>query len=138
MTINENTIFEAAYDNDVNLIVKCINQYKIDPNFIHPRSGHTPLQAACETNAVDAIEELLKQGANPNLRFTKVSRIDGHIICADSVALIHVESIQAASLLIKYGAIVDISDKEGLTPIAWAAQLGNTELVEYLKEHHDR
>lgn len=133
MTIEAN-IYKAVFENDVELTRVCVLDAGIHPNMRSATSGHTPLQVACEANSLDAMEELLKLGADPNFRFTKKSVIDGHIIGAeDGVALMHVNSVAAADILIRYGADADLMDKNGLTAKDWAARYKNADLVAFFE-----
>ncbi len=131
MNDDENLLFNAAYGDDCSAIEAGVKN-GLDPDFTHPRSGHTPLQAACETDSLGAIDTLLKLEANPNKKFTKVSRVDGRVICKDSVALMHVLSVAAAKLLIEFGADPAEKDGDGLTAVDWALKDNNDELVQFL------
>lgn len=130
--MDENSIFEAAFNNDSQRITELVS-LGVDANNVHSKSGHTPLQVACEANSLEAIVALLECGADPNKKFTKVSRIDGRVICSESVALMHVLSVQAAATLLKFGANPSIRDGDGRSAIDWAIFDKNDDLVVFLK-----
>lgn len=125
-------LFGSVFRNDANGVELCANE-NFDLDMINPASGETPLQAACEGNALASIEALLKLGADPNKRFTKISRVDGRVICSNSVALMHITSIEAASLLLRYGADTTIKDDSGLTATDWARHDSQFEIADYLE-----
>ncbi|MBU2984049.1 ankyrin repeat domain-containing protein [Saccharophagus degradans] len=130
--IDENFPFEAAYKNDSNGLIQA-SRFGLDLNKGHPRSGHTPLQAACEVNALEAIETLLdKICVDPNARFTKISRVDGHLICDNSTALMEVRSLEAAKLLVSFGADVSLEDNNGWSAEDWAEDRDLVEVKEFL------
>ncbi len=93
----------------------------MDPGALHPKSGHTPIHLACEANSLNAIVALLALGADPNQKYSKISRVDGRRTLDQTTALANVVSGEAAELLISAGAIVDEIDGEGFTPLAKAA-----------------
>jgi ankyrin repeat protein len=120
----------AAAENDVTTLQKFV-EGGTSPDLIHPISGHSLLQIACETNSLCSIEFLLKQGANPNKKFTRVSRVSGTAMCKDATALMYVESVEAAKLLIEAGAEVTLKDSYGKSAIDWAKEDGLVPLVSY-------
>lgn len=129
---DENLPFNAAYMNDVESL-RLAFESGLNLNQPHPRSGHTPLQAACETDAIDAINYLLKVcNVDPNFRFTKVSRVDGHTICNKCTALMQVRSLEAAELLLLSGADASLLDGDGLSAIDWAKERELEDVVEIL------
>lgn len=133
MTNKDRSIFEAAFFGDSQAIDIAVRN-GVSPDAPHPKAGHTPLQVACEADAVEAIRKLLELGADPNKRFTKISMVDGHVISKDSVPLMHVKSTAAAEMLIRFGARLDIKDGKGYRPLDWARSDGNAPLVEFLSK----
>jgi ankyrin repeat protein len=87
-----------------------------DPNTAHPQYGNTPLSRACFTNRVEIIERLLQRGADPNLRITYRSPVDGRVE-KGVVALMFARSLEAVSALLEAGADPNIADEEGATPL---------------------
>jgi ankyrin repeat protein len=132
--MDENTLFNAAYDDDAELIVVGICG-GLDPNASHPRGGHTPLQAACEADSLRAIKALLENGAEAGKRFTKISRVDGRIICKDCVALMQVQSVEGAKILLEHGANIRDVDAYGWTALSHAVDRHIVDLVLYLIEY---
>lgn len=127
-----NVLYNAVYENDIKSLEREL--VGVSPDLQDEQRGHTLLQAACEEDSIDAIRFLLELGADPNYRFTMVSRVSGQIICRDSVALMHAQSVDAAKLLIRFGADVSVTDGDGLSAIDWANRDSNKGLVEYLSE----
>lgn len=70
-------------------------------------------------------------GADPNRRFTSVSRIDGHVF-KDHFPLRNIKSIEVAALLLDAGADINAVDGEGCTALFSAIHAGNVELSTYL------
>ncbi|MCQ4165882.1 ankyrin repeat domain-containing protein [Tahibacter harae] len=123
-------LFAAAHKNDARTVAAAIRA-GVDPDEPHPRAGTILLQLACQGDAVDVIRELIALGADANLRFTRRSRVDGHVF-ANHTPLMYVKSELAAKLLIDAGADVDPADERGWTPLAKAALAGNVALSRYL------
>lgn len=130
--MNENELFDAAWDNDVTAIRRAIAN-GADPNKQHPRAGTLPLQLACQNDATDAIKELLDAGARADAVFTRVSRVDERLF-ADHVPLMYVQSVAAAKLLIDAGAKLESHDARGWTALVYAIFGGKEELTSYLLE----
>lgn len=129
-----NRLFGSVFRNDRKSVELCAED-NLDLNMEHPASGQTPLQTACEVDALASIEALLQCGADPNRRFTKISRVDGRVICSNSVALMHVTSVEAAELLLRFGADSTIKDDASLTAVDWAKHDSNFQLAEYLEKN---
>jgi ankyrin repeat protein len=87
-----------------------------DPNARHPKYGNTPLSQACFANRVEVIRRLLQRGADPNLRITYSSPVDGRVE-KGIVALMFARSLEAVSALLEAGADPTIEDEEGTTPL---------------------
>lgn len=123
-------LFQAAARNDV-AGVKELVAAGADPNFVSEKFGHTPLYNACISGAAASASALILAGANPNLRFTYRSPVDGRVE-ADIVALMHAGTAEVAKILIAAGADVNASDANGTTPLMRAASNGKLEIVEVL------
>ena len=80
-------LFQAAARNDAAGVKEMIAA-GADPNSVSEKFGHTPLYNACISGAADSASALIAAGANPNLRFTYRSPVDGRVE-ADIVALTH-------------------------------------------------
>lgn len=75
-------------------------------------------------------ELLLKRGADPNQRLTKVSGEPTVLAYAVERGL-----WDLASLVLRYGANPNVVDKKGRTPLVQAVQKGNVEAVALLIQH---
>ncbi len=128
--MDENLLFNLAFENDAQGLTNAISA-GYDPNIIHPRAGHTPLQVACETNSLEAISILLGMGADPNLQFTKISRTGG-LSFRNRVALMYVSSTAATDILANAGADLDICDDQGWSSLALAVKSCEDVLVRKL------
>jgi ankyrin repeat protein len=82
---------------------------------------------------IGAVEELLKSGADPNLRGTGGVT---PLIKAAAGGYGPRQTIQILSMLISYQADVNLRDKRGFTALMTAAQTGSPEVVKFLLEHH--
>ena len=125
-----NDLYEAAFKNDSTAITALVAA-GADPNAQHPRAGTLPLQLACEANAIDAIETLLKCGAHADAVFSRVSRVAGREF-GDHTPLMCVKSMAAARLLLDAGAAINRADNKGWTALVCAAHGGDNELVAFL------
>jgi len=85
---------------------------------IQDEEGVTPFHVACRNpENHELIEEMLKMGADPNIPDQK-GWTALHIICSRLLLdYLQSPSLQAASILMKYGANKDIRTNEGLLPI---------------------
>lgn len=122
---------------------------------LNSRRTMTPLGAAvsrydrCDLNLIKA---LLKAGADPNVRMKTSSDCEDcpigaqiqsplHILCLnnpnsfDNSASFAAKHLQAAELLLKSGARVDIRDEERSTPLHYAAVNGFGEMANLLIAH---
>ena len=136
MKIDIDELFKFAFKNDVEG-VESVLASGIGPDVKHPKAGHTPLQVACEAGADAAASVLLRAGANPNLRFTKVSLVSGAEY-ANRVALMYASSPSTIQILLQAGADIDAADKDGWTPLSIAAENGNLEAVKALLQNGAR
>lgn len=88
------------------------------------RYGLTPLDLAVLARRTNAVEVLLKHGADPNLRmiggFTSAHLVAGW------------GSVQVLELLLKHGVNCSLPDDEGTRPIHVAASRGRQDIVEFL------
>ena len=86
-----------------------------------------PRASESEGKIVDIVRQLLKHGADPDIRKN------------DHSAPLHRASsrglLEAAHLLLSYGAKVDEKDKKGRTPFQWAVSEGHNEMMKLLLEH---
>jgi ankyrin repeat protein len=130
--MNNQSLFALAYDNDAVQIKKELALGR-DPNEVHPLSGHTPLQAACQEDALQAMAALLEAGAQPNLVLNMTSRVSG-MTQSGRVALMYAYSADAVSLLSQHGAVLDHVDDNGWTALALAVDGGRFDVAKRLIE----
>ena len=128
--VHYSKLMNAAGTGDIGELKKYIEE-GVSPDFVHPVGGNTILQLACQLDKIDSIKLLLKCGADPNKKITQISRIDGHLICKDAVALMFVTSVSAAELLITHGGSHKVTDGEGNSVRDWFIKHRETELVNY-------
>ena len=102
-----------------------------NPNFAHPQYGNTPLSRACFTNRVDVVERLLQRGADPNLRITYSSPVDGRVE-KGIVALMFARSLEVVTALLEAGADPNVQFEDGSTPLMRAVLATPPSAVEAL------
>lgn len=100
-------------------------------SYTDPNNGRTPLYAAVRADRIRAVESLLKNGADPNQRFTYRSPVDGGIE-AGRVALHYAVSPGMVALLLAAGTDVNATDAIGTTPLMCAAFHGLLPVVQAL------
>ena len=127
------SIFSAAFNNDVDAIEAAVRSGGANPNAVHPRSGLTPLQIACQANAADAVAALLRLDASPSLATTRLSRVDGRMF-VDHAPLMYAQSLQVAQALVDAGADLEATNGEGWTPLVYAANNYCYDVFRYLVE----
>jgi len=110
----------AAYCGNV-VAVKRLLRSGANPNAAD-EIGQTPLHMA---NRFDVATILLKHGADPNIKTKHDGRTPLHYAAADGYLTI-------VSILLKYGAIVDVKDNYGKTPLYLATNNAHTDVVSYL------
>lgn len=101
------------------------------------KDGMSPLTIATISNDLQAMELLLKHGADPNLSddrfYTK------HIDFSKDVTLLIYtvanNRIKAAKTLLKYGADINAQMKAGETSLMFAMSLGNEEMIQLLLDN---
>jgi uncharacterized protein len=125
-----NLLFNLAFQDDPAGIAAAVGAGH-DPNCIHPRGGHTPLQVASESGSAKAAKALLSAGADPNFRFRWESRVDGR--CFEGrVALMYSSSDEVARVLVAAGADVNAVDSSGWSPLALAVEAVESGVFRYL------
>lgn len=83
----------------------------------------TPLMFALEYEKLEISELLLKNGANPNIRYR-----DGFTLLHSAT---HGENLEKVKLLVKYGADMNMKDQYNLTPLMWAVLRKETLPIAY-------
>lgn len=115
----------AAQENHQEIIDYLI-RHGLDVNTVD-EMGRTPLFACLSNEATDAMQVLLKNGANPNFRAGETK--DN---CLQLAAAFNQCAI--AELLLDNGAEVDIVDNKDRTPLMSAVNHGNIEMVRLLMD----
>ena len=90
--------------------------------------GFTPLMGAISWNNLAGVRALLAHGANVNVTSPKDGSTAMIVACKRSN--VSNEIVQA---LIDYGADVNLADKWGATPLAYAANIGDMRRVAFLR-----
>lgn len=105
-----------------------------------PRGGRPELPSTDETSALTVIKMLLDRGANPNLQlklrppfrnviFDRGS--DNVVLTIGATPLLRAakagDNPEAIRLLLEHGALVDLPNSAGITPLMTAAGMGHTD-----------
>ncbi|KAL5610574.1 hypothetical protein FOBRF1_006691 [Fusarium oxysporum] len=103
------------------------NHAAVETSATHPL-GYTPLLAAAVKKDESSMQILLRNGANPNVAFSKGGATPLHVVVAQG------GSVSLIRLLVEYGARVDPRGTLplGETPLHIAAQLGREEALKQL------
>jgi len=96
--------------------------------------GWTPLSMAALCNT-EITEFLLSKGANPNPH--EIAEKED-CACAGSPTPLHLavrhDSLSTVKVLVEHGALVNITDENGMTPLHVAVNNSNLSIVDYLTE----
>ncbi|PZN34837.1 MAG: hypothetical protein DIU71_01565 [Proteobacteria bacterium] len=106
----------------------------VDMNTL-PQGGRIDLPAEDATSGIEVIELLLKAGANPNAqlklrppyRNAVFDRNTDHVLVAGATPLLRAAvaaDVPAMELLLAHGALVDLPNADGVTPLMAAAGYG--------------
>ncbi|CAM9484413.1 unnamed protein product [Discosporangium mesarthrocarpum] len=105
------------------------------------KMGTTALMFACIGGHYAAVRELLKAGANPDVRFDSEDNAVTPLMFATQYSGLMRAQKQpwayfgaVVNILLKGGASVDLKDKKGRTALMFAAELGHPEVTGWLIE----
>ncbi|KJH40651.1 succinate dehydrogenase, flavoprotein subunit [Dictyocaulus viviparus] len=93
----------------------------------HDADGCTLLHWAAINNRVPIVKRLLELGADPNV-------VGGILVSSPLHWASRVGHISSSALLVKAGAVCDVRDSQGYTPIHLAVQSNQSVLVAYMLE----
>lgn len=139
----------AAYDGHVEVLKQLVD-YGVPVDLIEGHGeGHTALIISARTIRVNAVEALLKLGADPNLMCKKSLYPPADMKISKTTALLGIVRwrnydivaektdghLTIIGLLLKYGAEVNAVDELGCTAIMHAAMQGSLEIFKLLLDH---
>jgi ankyrin repeat protein len=93
--------------------------------------GNSALYNACFADRLPVVTALLEHGADPNLRMTYHSPVDGRVEVG-LVALMVCRSAPVVEVLLAAGANPNVSDNHGSTPLMRAALAAGSDAVALL------
>jgi uncharacterized protein len=128
----DNELLVAVCNDDEQRMAQLLSS-GANPNFINEPYGNSALYNSTFSNHLAGVCVLLRAGADPNLRLTYRSPVDGRVE-RNVVALMYARIPEIARELINAGADVNLVDNAGLTALIRAAQRGALEVVEVLLE----
>lgn len=94
--------------------------------------GHSPLQLACSQGLFEIALELVRAGANVQAQDKSGATALANLCRSQEASQHPKEALAVFKALMKNGAQVDSGDKEGITPLMWASNRGNLELIKAL------
>ncbi len=121
-------LYDACYDNKIEIINLLLNHPKIDPN-IKNNNGFTPLYSACINNQIESIKLLLNhQETDPNIQ-DKNGWSPLYDACYDN-------KIEIINLLLNHPKIdPNIKNNNGFTPLYSACINNKIEIINLLLSH---
>ncbi|XP_023945275.2 ankyrin repeat, SAM and basic leucine zipper domain-containing protein 1 [Bicyclus anynana] len=129
----ETKLQDAIINGDIAATAKVISEDLGDNVNAKLESGWTPLCHACFHAQEDIVNFLLNKGSDPNLHADSVTPI--MLACSNNSAHESVTYNIVASLIEK-GAILNIGDKYGMTPLMRAVVSGRLTVVELILDQN--
>ncbi len=128
---------ESVAKQDVLQIRRILSKKNIDVNFQEKKFGNTLLMLATSNNLNSSVLELLKGGADPNIRDFELNESALDDACSKNQYICNVQNVKS---LIKFGAKINAVQKaevkKGLyfinTPLTIAAKSGCLDIVKIL------
>ncbi|XP_034937894.1 ankyrin-1-like [Chelonus insularis] len=111
-------------------IMQLLLKHNADINAVN-NIGWSSLFVACISENIAAVESLLENHANPNVRDREGQTVL-HFICSSESET----TLQIIQLLLKHNADIEAVDAKGWTPLSDACYNGNDKTVKFLLEKH--
>ncbi|XP_046801366.1 uncharacterized protein LOC111686697 [Lucilia cuprina] len=121
---------EDENESDINFILER-NSKAIDPSYVPQDRGIAPLHYVCGMQnkqlAIDVTKRFLSMGVDPNCR------------SEDNMTPLHVAAMygreEIVRLLLEHGAELEVYDNDRKTPVLYAIDECNFEVVQIMKDH---
>lgn len=110
--------FRAAYRGRAEVLQAMLEEGGLDPNAIHPTDGNTLLGGACLGCHREAIQTLLRAGADANLPFGEATPNLPLVAVAAAAGKTVAVRMQCIEDLVAAGASVNVANDAGLSPLA--------------------
>lgn len=111
-------------------IIQLLLDAKADPNNVHGYHDVTPFWQAAKKGDMQIINMLLEAGADVNATGERKLSVYGYAVARKNKAL--------ADALVARGAKTDVADKDGWTPLFYAARNGDGDTAQFLLDQGAR
>lgn len=120
----------AARDGNIREMIRLENETEVDQNGCCSINGHeAPIIQAASSGSYDAVKRLIDNGANVNIRKSKIEKVTALMIAAQKGYGYIVQ------LLLQEGADVNAKSEKGDTALSLAKKANHTNIVELLVNH---
>lgn len=126
-------LHEAARRGNASLVEKMV-ELGADVHYADSQTMRTPLMYACRVKCA-SVRQVVKYVETVKLLIARGSDCNALDLSKESplhYAAVGGKSISRASLLLKHGAEIDATEQQGYTPLGYAAQFDNLEIVKFL------
>jgi ankyrin repeat protein len=124
-------LYYASSRNHPNIIELLIDA-GADVNGTMEHNGDTPAIVASENDSTEALECLIKNGANIN---QTNDNGENAIFCASRYNT--KETLAIVKMLHKNGCSINQTNVDGFNPVMWASKHGNYKILGYLLQHEN-